>query len=195
MFKKLINLIFGTKFEGVVDLSPAEEPIQDQPKPKGVIKPYSISEQGIALIKQWEGCKLTAYKDGGGVWTIGYGIIANVKPGLVITQEKAELLLKEYLKKQDEELNNILKDVDLLSQEQYDAISSFVYNIGISRFAKSSFLKFIKEYDWAKAANQLVRRDSKGIYHGWIYDNGKKISGLINRRKAEKELFLRGSVV
>jgi len=190
MLRKLYNLIFNTNHSGVINLTPDK-----QVKTSTLKKPYSVSKNGIDFIKQWEGCKLTAYKDGGGVWTIGYGIIANVKPGMTITQDQAEKLLKDYLVKQDVELNKLLSGTELISQEQYDAISSFAYNIGITQLKTSSFLKFLIDKDWAKAANQLVRRDSKGIYHGWIYDNGKKISGLINRRKAAKELFLRGSVV
>lgn len=193
MFRKLINLIFGTNFEGVVDLSPESK--EEIIKPTKIVKPYKISQVGIDLIKKWEKLELEAYPDTGGVWTIGYGTIANVKKGMKITKEQAEKFFDEYIEKQTQALNVLLKDVNLLSQEQFDVISSFAYNIGISQFGKSTFLKYLKESDWAKAANQLVRRDSKGVYHGWIYDNGKKVEGLINRRKSEKELFLRGSVV
>lgn len=193
MFRKLFNLIFGTNFGGVVDLTPEEKTLT--PKPTPIKKPYTISQVGIDLIKKWEGCKLKAYKDTGGVWTIGYGTIADVKEGMTITLDQAEKVLKSYLLKQDATLNKLLEGVDLLSQEQFDAISSLVYNIGITQFSTSTLLANLKQTDWPKAANQLIRRDSKGVYHGWIYDNGKKIEGLINRRKAEKELFLRGSIV
>lgn len=193
MFRKLFNLIFGTSYDGVVDLTP-EEDIKPF-KPQSVTKPYKISKVGIDLIKKWEKLELEAYQDTGGVWTIGYGTIAGVKKGMVISEAQADKLLYDYVAKQTESLNKILAKVKLVSQEQFDVISSFVYNIGTTQFSASSMLKQLEVGDWAKAANQLVRRDSKGIYHGWIYDNGKKIEGLINRRKAEKELFLRGSVI
>lgn len=192
MFRKLFNLIFGTKYDGVVDLTPVEEKAIS--RASSISKPYTISKRGLDFIKQWEKLELEAYPDSGGVWTIGWGYTPGVKKGMKITEAVAEKLLMDYINTQTKELNVLLADVELLSQEQFDVISSLVYNIGTTRFAKSTFLKFLKETSWDKAANQLVRRDSKGIYHGWIYDNGKKIKGLINRRTAEKEIFLRGSV-
>lgn len=193
MFRKLFNLIFGTSYEGVVDLTPVEE--QAVMRASSITKPYNISKKGIERIKLWEKLELESYQDGGGVWTIGYGTTAKVRPGMKITEALAEKLLMDYIAIQTQQLNVLLADVELISQEQFDAISSFVYNVGITQFAKSTMLKLLKEKNWLKAANQLVRRDSKGIYHGWIYDNGKKIKGLINRRTAEKEVFLRGSLV
>lgn len=188
MLRKLFNLIFRTEYDGVIDLTPIETEKKDVLTT--IAKPYAISQKGIDLIKLWEKLELEAYQDTGAVWTIGYGITAGVKEGMKITKEQAEKLLIDYITTQTIELNKILEEVNLLSQNQFDAISSFAYNIGVPQFSKSTFLKFLKESNWEKAANQLVRRDSKGIYHGWIYDNGKKIQGLIIRRKAEKELFL-----
>jgi len=192
MFRKFINFVFGTKYDGVVDLTPVSVKQPNTNQVKSLKKPYAISKEGIEFLKNWEKCKLKAYLDGGGVWTIGWGTTGNVKKGMVITAEQAEKLLMDYLLEQDKVLNKIL-NVDLISQKQYDVISSFVYNIGISQFSTSSLLKLLREKNWEKAANQMIRRDSKGLYHGWIYDNGKKVEGLINRRKAEKELFLQGS--
>lgn len=156
-------------------------------------KPYSISKNGIDLIQKWESLELTSYLDTGGVWTIGWGHTAGVKQGMTITKEKADQLFYSYIEQQTKELNEILKNVNLLNQNQFDAISSFVYNIGSSRFSNSTFLQLLKNGKFDKAANQLVRRDSNGVYHGWIYDNGRKIKGLINRRKEEKALFLRSN--
>lgn len=193
MFRKLFNLIFGTEFDGVIDLTPVELPKVE--RQKNITKPYTISQKGIDLIKLWESLELESYPDTGGVWTIGYGTTEGIKPGIKITKDQAEKLLSDYIANQNIELNKALEEVTLLSQDQFDAISSFVYNIGMKQFLESTFLSFLKESNWQKAANQLVRRDSKGIYHGWIYDNGKKIQGLITRRKAEKELFLQGSLI
>lgn len=193
MFRKLFNLIFGTKFDGVVDLTPKSTGENELVVPLTELqKPYFISQKGIDYIKGFEKLELEAYQDTGGVWTIGYGTIAGVKKGMKITKEKAEELLMDYLDKQDKALNEVLKDAHLVTQNQYDVICSFVYNIGITEFKKSTFLKKILAEDWSEAARQLVWMDSLGNYHGWIYDNGKKIKGLINRRKTEQALFLYG---
>lgn len=191
MFRAIFNFIFGKKLSGVITIS--EEPIEQKEEKKAFGPPYKFSMTAVNLIKKFEGLRLSAYKDGGGVWTIGYGYTPGVKEGMLITRERAEDLLKIYLYNQDKELNKILKDVKLLSQMQYDAIVSFAYNVGCSAIMTSTFLKKIKQGNFVGAANELVRVDQTGAYHGWIYDNGKKVNGLIKRRKEEKEFFLRGS--
>ena len=199
MIRRLINFLFGKNYTGIVDIKTTEyEPVQELDK--SIEKnsnddkktEYKISQFGIDLIKKWESLKLTSYPDGGGVWTIGYGYTIGIKKGMTITKEKAEELLANYLKSQDKELNAILSDIKL-NQAQYDVISSFVYNIGTAKFKKSIFLKRLKELNFVLAADQLIRFGNDGKYHGWIYDNGKRVNGLINRRKDEKRIFLKAS--
>lgn len=196
MFRKLWNLLFGTKYSGVVDFTPVKttDPTgENESIPLTELqKPYFISKKGIDYIKGFEALKLYAYPDTNGVWTIGYGTTAGVKKGMVITKEQAEKFLLDYLDAQDKQLNELLKDAKLLTQNQYDVICSFAYNIGITQFMTSTFLKKVLASDWLEAAKQLVWMDSLGNYHGWIYDAGKKIKGLINRRKTEQALFLQG---
>ncbi|MDR7933855.1 lysozyme [Salmonella enterica subsp. enterica serovar Gatineau] len=137
------------------------------------------SDNGRAFIRAREGVKLAAYQDGGGVWTIGYGHTRGVKQGQVINHEQA-----------DEFLNNDLRQVEsciservtvALNQNQFDALVSFVFNVGRQAFSDSTLLKKLNEDNYRAAADQFTR---------WVYDNDKFVQGLYNRRVAERDLFL-----
>lgn len=143
-----------------------------------------ISENGYAIIRDAEGFRSIAYLDTGGVWTIGFGTIkypngTSVKKGDTCTRNEAEQWLKNDCQWVDACLDKYVK-VNV-SQNQFDALASFVYNIGETAFVKSTMLKALNAANYAGAAAQFDR---------WIYDNGKKIEGLYNRRMREKELFL-----
>jgi lysozyme len=99
------------------------------------------SEKGINLIKKFEGCKLTSYKCPAGIWTIGYGHTRNVHKGEVITQQQAEELLKQDLSVYEAGVNAMQLNVN---QNQYDALISFAFNLGLSALGKSTLLKRIK---------------------------------------------------
>ena len=144
-----------------------------------------ISDNGYALIRQSEGLRTTAYLDTGGVWTIGYGTIKYpngqaVKKGDSCTQGQAVLWLQNDCEWVDQCLDKYIK-VNV-TQNQFDALASFVYNVGENAFAKSTMLTLINRGELKVAALQFER---------WIYDNGVKISGLANRRAKEKALFLK----
>jgi len=96
------------------------------------------SPKGIALIKEFEGLRLKAYKCPGGVWTIGYGHTAGVRPGMVITEAQAEEFLKEDLFSCENAVNNQKLSIN---QNQFDALVSLIYNIGIGNFQKSTLLR------------------------------------------------------
>lgn len=141
----------------------------------------NISDNGIRLIKNFEGCRLTAYKCPAGIWTIGYGHTgSNVVQGKTITQEEAEKLLKMDL---IVHCNNVSKLVKVpLNQNQFDALVSFEFNVGYGNFASSTMLKLLNQGKYTDAANQFGR---------WIYANKKVLPGLVKRRSAEKELFVK----
>lgn len=146
---------------------------------------FDISNHGYSIIRESEGYRSQAYKDTGGVWTIGYGTIKypngqQVKQGDTCTQGQAELWLINDCKWVDTCLDKHIKVK--LSQNQFDALASFVYNIGETAFIKSTMLSLLNQSKFDLAANQFDR---------WIYDNGKIISGLANRRAKEKLLFLK----
>ena len=143
-----------------------------------------ISDKGLALIKQFEGCKLTAYRDSVGVWTIGYGWTQPVdgKPiraGMTIKQETAERLLKTGLVSYESDVSRLVK-VDL-TQGQFDALVSFTYNLGARSLSTSTLLRKLNASDYAGAADEFLR---------WNKAGGKVLNGLARRREAERALFL-----
>ena len=142
------------------------------------------SEKGIALIKQFEGCKLTAYQDSVGIWTIGYGWTQPVdgKPiraGMTIKQETAERLLKTGLVSYESDVSRLVKVG--LTQGQFDALVSFTYNLGARSLSTSTLLRKLNAGDYAGAANEFLR---------WNKAGGKVLNGLTRRREAERALFL-----
>ena len=143
-----------------------------------------ISEKGYAIIREFEGFKAEAYLDTGGVWTIGFGTIKypngqRVKKGDTCTREQAEQWLKNDCKWVDACLDKYVTVKP--TQNQFDALASFVYNIGETAFVKSTMLTLLNQNNFTAAANQFDR---------WVFDNGKRITGLANRRTKEKALFL-----
>jgi len=137
------------------------------------------SEAGEQLIKADEGLRLRAYKDFGGVWTIGYGHTKTAKSGMVITIQKAEELFDQDIRATE---IAVLKMVNRsLNQNQFDALVSLVYNIGIGAFQRSSLLKSLNAGNFADAAQQFAR---------WVYVKGVKVAGLVKRRSKEAALFL-----
>ncbi len=142
------------------------------------------SDKGIDLIKQFEGCKLTAYQDSVGVWTIGYGWTQPVdgkliRAGMTIKQETAERLLKTGLVSYESDVSRLVKVG--LTQGQFDALVSFTYNLGARSLSTSTLLRKLNAGDYAGAADEFLR---------WNKAGGKVLNGLTRRREAERALFL-----
>lgn len=143
------------------------------------------SQSGISLIKGFEGKRLNAYYDGVGVWTIGFGTIkypngVRVKKGDTCTEAQAESYLKNDLVKFENAINRLVKVP--LNQNQFDALSSFTYNLGETNLSSSTLLKKLNAKDYAGTADQFLR---------WNKAGGKVMNGLTRRREAEHNLFLR----
>lgn len=138
-----------------------------------------ISKVGIALIKRWEGYSSYPYKCPAGVLTIGYGHTRTANKYKSITKELAEKLLLSDLVIYENGVKRAVK-VDL-SQNEYDALVSFTYNLGVGAFCKSSLLKNL---NWGK------RLEAARWFDRYVYAGKVKLPGLVLRRKAEKELFL-----
>ena len=143
-----------------------------------------MSQKGIEHLKLSEGLRLKAYQDTGKVWTIGYGHTSaaggmKVYQGLTITNAQAEQLLKDDLARMTYPVIKRLVKVDL-TQGQFDALCSFIYNLGEGQVSESTLLKLLNAKDYKGASGQFGR---------WIYDNGKKFDGLVTRRENEQELF------
>ena len=136
------------------------------------------SLEGINLIKHFEGCELEAYKCPAGVWTIGYGHIKGVQQGDVITEQQADDMLVEVLEEYENYIHNLVSCP--LNQNQFDALVSWVYNLGSSNLQASTLLKVLNAGDYAGVPAQMLR---------WNKAGGKVLEGLTRRRQAEADLF------
>jgi GH24 family phage-related lysozyme (muramidase) len=141
----------------------------------------SVSKRGIDLIKQYEGCKLTAYWDKWGkVWTIGYGWTIGVKKGDRWTQAKAEKMLAEGVKPYAKAVADAIGTTPT-TQGAFDAMTSFCYNAGPTNFRKSSMLRFHRQGNRTAAGNAFL---------AWNKAGGVVLKGLVRRREAERALYL-----
>lgn len=139
---------------------------------------------GYKLIQQFEGLRLKAYQDSVGIWTIGYGNItyldgSKVKKGDEITREQADLMFKNTANKFALEVSKLI-DV-CLTQNQFNALVSLAYNIGIGAFKGSTLLK--------KVNNNPNDESIADEFKRWKYAGGKVIQGLLNRRIKESEVY------
>lgn len=133
------------------------------------------SQHGIDLIKQFEGCRLSAYLDAVGIPTIGYGHIVGVKMGDKITQAQAEQLLKNDLVKYENGVNALTRYQ--FNQNEFDALVSFAYNLGVGNLSKLTA---------GQTRNKGQIADAMLLYNK---AGGQVLSGLTKRRKKERELF------
>ena len=139
----------------------------------------NTSQKGIDLIKEFEGCVLKAYKCPAGVWTIGYGTTQGVRPNMVITQAQAETFLKRDIKPIERLLNGMGINY---TQEQFDALTSWIYNLGAGAFKSSTMYRYIvaKRKD-VEITDQMVR---------WVNSGERPLLGLKRRRVAEANMFI-----
>jgi len=144
----------------------------------------NISESGLDFIISREGMILRAYPDpatGGDPWTIGVGRAHGVKEGDTCTEEQAREWLREDCETAEKCINNSVGVT--LSQNQFDALVSLIFNIGCGNFRKSTLLRKLNEGDDAGAAEQ---------FKVWNKAAGREMAGLTNRRHAEAALFMMG---
>jgi len=145
---------------------------------------FKYSDQGFALTKQFEGLKLTAYQDQGGVWTIGYGHTGpNVHGGLTITEDQANQLLEADMARAVTAVNNAVTAE--ISQAQFDALVDFVFNLGATSLLTSTLLRDVNSGDFTDAAPQFLL---------WDHCKGVVVPGLLRRRQAEMQLFQQAPV-
>jgi lysozyme len=137
-----------------------------------------ISPNGIKFIKLEEGLSLTSYLCPARVWTVGYGHTRHARSGMKITEAEAEGLLYADLVAFERAVNELVQVP--LNQDQFDALVSFVFNVGVSAFSKSTLLKLLNQGEYAAAKEQFAR---------WNKAGGEVSPGLINRRRRESALF------
>lgn len=139
-----------------------------------------ISDKGLSLIKHFEGCVLTAYRDSVGIWTIGYGHTGeDAEEGRCISQAKAEEILNADLARFEHGVEDMAFPC---TQNQFDALVSFAFNLGLGALKSSPLLRKHKSGDFKGAAGEFLR---------WNRAGGKVLAGLARRRAAEAELYLR----
>lgn len=136
------------------------------------------------LIKQFEGLKLQAYKDIAGIWTIGYGLTrypdgTKVKQGDKITQQQAEAYFQETLQKFAQGVEDSIKTK--VNNNQFAALVSFAYNVGLNAFKESTLLKLVNENPNNPAIETQFMR--------WVNAGGRPVQGLVNRRRHEANLY------
>lgn len=143
-----------------------------------------LSQNGVNFIKCHEALRLKAYQDSKGVWTIGWGHTKGVKPGDVITREQAEQFIRDDFAWVERTLNADLvagRDKPLVTQNEFDALCSLVFNIGSDAYLESTVRRKIKQGDKMAAAR---------AFKMWVYSDHKFVQGLANRRADETRLFL-----
>jgi len=135
---------------------------------------------GLNIIKEFEGLRLQAYKCPADRWTIGYGHTAGVSANDVITEAQATSLLCQDVAESERAVNHYVHGP--LTQNQFDALVSFVFNLGVGNFRTSTLLKKLNAGDNDGAAQEFGR---------WIHAGGKALPGLVRRREVERALFLK----
>jgi len=137
------------------------------------------SKQGLALTESFESCRLTAYQDIKGIWTIGWGHVGpEIMEGLEWTQDQADSQLVVDLQRAENMVNTCVTIP--LTQGQFDAMVDFAFNLGCNAEKGSTLLKLVNENDMTGAAEQ---------FQLWDHASGQIVAGLLRRRLAEKEEF------
>jgi lysozyme len=136
-----------------------------------------INAAGLAIVKKYEGCSLNAYQDPVGIWTIGYGHTPS-SAGAIVTQAQADLLLADDLARFEVGVNDLV--VRNLTPNQFSALVSFAFNVGLGALADSTLLALVNAGNFREAALQFVH---------WVYAGGSVFPGLVARRGAEGHLF------
>lgn len=139
-----------------------------------------LIQEGIDLVKQFEGCQLNAYRDIRGIWTIGYGHTGkDVQPGDYWSQEQADLNLADTLQ---HVAAAILPRINIEANDyEFSACVCLAYNIGVHAFLSSTLGTLMREGRFRDAANEFPK---------WDRAAGQEVPGLLRRRMAEKALFL-----
>lgn len=138
-----------------------------------------LSNAGAKFIHKWEGFRAQAYRDVGGVWTIGYGHTGtDVYAGKTITREEADKLFRNDVARAE---NAVRKYITVpLAQHQFDALVSFTYNLGAGALQRSTLRRKINDGEYSAVPSELMK---------WVYVGRQRVQGLINRRTDEGKLW------
>jgi len=150
--------------------------------------PEGVNQQGLELIKSFEGLRLIAYEDVAGIWTVGYGHTRGVYPGMTITQEEAEAFLRQDLSSDSSFVETAVAGL-LTGSNQLSAMISLCFNIGSGNFKNSSVLRYHRNRNYAAAADAFLLWDKAHVDGQLVV-----LEGLRRRRRAERELYLHADV-
>lgn len=153
------------------------------PKAPIVQSKYRTSDKGLALIERFEGFRANAYRCPAGIWTIGFGHtsaagLPKVYKGMKVTKEEARAILRRDVVQYEQAVLKAIKAS--LTQNEFDALVSFCYNVGATNFAKSSVVRFINSGKKGQVGAALAM---------WVKGGGKVLPGLVSRRADEAALF------
>jgi len=137
-----------------------------------------ISEDGLELIKKFEGCETSAYQDSVGVWTIGFGHTKGVEEGQTCSIEDAESMLADEMDEYEGYINDMVR-VDL-QQHEFDSLVAWVYNLGPTNLNESTMLKVLNGGQFDRVPDEMNR---------WTRAGGEILEGLVRRRQAESLMF------
>lgn len=143
-----------------------------------------LDQASLDALKQREGCRLTAYKDVGGTWTIAYGHTGDVTEGQVIDQHQADVLLEHDTQWACDCVEHSVNVP--LTDNEFGALVSFAYNIGASAFESSTLLKKLNAGDYESVPSEMLR---------WVKVKGQRSEGLVNRRNSEGGQWVKGAYV
>lgn len=137
-----------------------------------------ISEDGLELIRNFEGCETSAYQDSVGVWTIGFGHTKDVEEGQTCSMEDAETMLADEMDEYEGYINDMVR-VDL-QQHEFDSLVAWVYNLGPTNLGESTMLKVLNGGQFDRVPDEMNR---------WNRAGGEVLEGLVRRRQAESLMF------
>jgi lysozyme len=140
----------------------------------------TVTNEGLTLIKEFEGLRLNSYQDAVGVWTIGYGHTRTAKRGMRINKQQAEDLLLEDLRRFEVGVSRALKVP--VTWYEFDALVAFAFNAGLGAFRRSTLLRLLNK--------GVTKEQVAAQFERWVFAGGRKLAGLVRRRKAEQRLFL-----
>ena len=180
LIRKMVKIFAPNSLKKNTQLSTGAEQRQEksQKTERGANKTMNISKEGLALIKHYEGCELKAYRCPANVLTIGYGVTKGVTEDMEITQQEANEMLAGELIEYTKYIDDMV-DVSL-NQNQFDALTAWVYNLGPTNLKESTMLKVLNEGKYDEVPEQIKR---------WNKANGVVLGGLVKRRAAEALMF------
>jgi lysozyme len=180
--KRLYDDLVGHRPELLQDASYWVQAWRKRMEPPATPPGRHITADGLRLIQNSEGLRLKAYQDSVGVWTIGYGHTATAHPGMEITNDQADALLRKDLAWAEDAVTRLVTVP--ITDGQFSALVSFTFNLGAGALGESTLLRKINAGKFVEAGNEFGK---------WVFAGGQELPGLVTRRSSERQMFLTAS--